>query len=497
MTRADKARMNNLKLTRLRQASASLKTTNLGRKALEQLKQCLDERPVWGAGHALFNCAPWSGFREWPWFPALLFYWDSVNTASRKTFQLLLALGRLAVGLGSFIAAPAVFAEEFIELAIPLKESRFYSPRDFCAASNEKLGTRYRLDQIPDRLIELTALERAALALANEAGLLKGSITGDQIVISVPNHEDDRVRRRQRERLERLFHIPLTAWPTDKGLRLPDDFAPERRTMLLIHGLEADACDLQRFQEACRRSDIQFLYFDYPNDGPIAWSGDRLRQQLNELSVQQPKLRLVIVAHSMGGLVARYALEAADRSPAAVTHLFMLGTPNHGSRFAGAQSWLELLLAIPTGRFLGPELMRDGLNEAADDLRPDSMFLKELNSRRRPAAVQYFSAIGRRSFLSNTRREQITSELEELFRRRKTAPEHRAAVLGALAADELRDGLGDGAVTVTSARFPNTADERLFDLNHVELLALPGAQPEQASVFDWIMRSLHWSRRND
>jgi pimeloyl-ACP methyl ester carboxylesterase len=239
------------------------------------------------------------------------------------------------------------------------------------------------------------------------------------------------------------------------------------------------------------------LFFDYPNDGPIAWSGDRLGAELNELSVHHPKLRLAIVAHSMGGLVARQALEATDSPPSAVIHLFMLGTPNHGSRLAGAQSWVEILRAVPSGRLLSADLLRDGLSEAADDLKPESRFLEKLNSRRRPAAVRYFSAIGRRSFISNDRRERLRRELEDLFRRRKTAAELQAAVLDALAAEELQDGRGDGAVAVTSARFSGADNERLFDLNHVELLALPGAQPKQAEVFDWIVRSLHWSRQDD
>lgn len=416
---------------------------------------------------------------------------------SRKTLPFVRACDKWAVVLATLAFAQTVFAQEFIELAIPLAEGRFYSPHDFCAASNAKLGTNYNVDQIPDRRIELTSLERAALVLANETGLLRVSITPDQLVISVPNREDDRVRQRQRERLEKLLHVPLTEWPTEKGLHWPDDFAAGRRTMLLVHGLEADASDLQRFARACRESDIQPILFDYPNDGPIAWSGDRLRTELNELLVRHPKLRLVIVAHSMGGLVARHALEAADRPPRAVTHLFMLGTPNHGSQLAGAQSWVEILRAVPSGRLLSADLLRDGLNEAADDLQPESTFLKKLNSRRRPAAVRYFSAIGRRSFISNDRRERLSRELEELFRRRKTSTEFQAAVLGALAAEELQDGRGDGAVAVTSARFPGADKERLFDLNHVELLALPGAQPEQAEVFDWIMQSLHWSRQDD
>lgn len=423
---------------------------------------------------------------------ALLFIWDSVNTVSRKTFRPILASGLLTIGLGVVAFAASARGEEFIELAIPLEDGRFYSPRDFCTASNAKLGTHYPLDQIPDRRVELTGLERAALELANEADLLRVSISADQLVIKVPNHEDDRVRRRQRERLKKLLRVPLTQWPEGKGLHLPDGFEPERRSMLLVHGLEADAADLQRFKEACRRSDVQFLFFDYPNDGPIAWSGDRLRKELNELSARHPKLRLAIVAHSMGGLVARHALETADRPPTAVTHLYMLGTPNHGSRLAGAQGIIEILIALPRGKLLSGELMQDGIGEAAEDLRPGSTFLKRLNARKPAVGIRYFAAAGSRSVLSRERITVIKNELDLFFRRHDTAREVQRSVLEFLASDELRDGCGDGAVTVSSASLPDTGAIRIFDLNHVQLLSLPGDPPEESELFRWILESLGW-----
>ena len=50
---------------------ASSKTTNLGPRALAA-EAVLGRAPlVWGAGHALFCCAPWSGFEERLWFGAL------------------------------------------------------------------------------------------------------------------------------------------------------------------------------------------------------------------------------------------------------------------------------------------------------------------------------------------------------------------------------------------------------------------------------------------
>lgn len=62
-----------IRLTRVRQVTASSKTTNLGCKALEAIEAVLRPRPERGAGRALFDCAPWSGFEERPWFGAPLF----------------------------------------------------------------------------------------------------------------------------------------------------------------------------------------------------------------------------------------------------------------------------------------------------------------------------------------------------------------------------------------------------------------------------------------
>jgi pimeloyl-ACP methyl ester carboxylesterase len=203
-------------------------------------------------------------------------------------------------------------------------------------------------------------------------------------------------------------------------------------------------------------------------------------------------MRLAIVAHSMGGLAARYALEATEQPLVAVTHLFLLGTPNRGSALAEAQSVIELLLSIPQGKLLGSELMRDGLGEAAKDLQPGSVFLSRLNVRKPAVGVRYYVAIGQRSFLSQERVAAIKSESASFLRRRGTAQEVQRAVVEFLSSDELRDGLGDGAVTVASAAVPAAMATRVFDLNHVQLLSLPGNTPEESELFRWVLESLGW-----
>ncbi len=54
--------------TRVRQSSASTKTTNLGLAALDAKKRYFDPRSRKGAsGRGPFFAAPWSGFVERPW----------------------------------------------------------------------------------------------------------------------------------------------------------------------------------------------------------------------------------------------------------------------------------------------------------------------------------------------------------------------------------------------------------------------------------------------
>jgi pimeloyl-ACP methyl ester carboxylesterase len=67
----------------------------------------------------------------------------------------------------------------------------------------------------------------------------------------------------------------------------------------------------------------------------------------------------VILAHSMGGLVARSAVQFATAAghawPARLSQLVFLGTPHHGAPLERGGSWVDLLLGVspypaPLGR---------------------------------------------------------------------------------------------------------------------------------------------------
>lgn len=379
-----------------------------------------------------------------------------------------------------------------IDLIVRLEQGRFYSLKDACREINEKLGADDDLDAVADRRRELTPADRLALVLAAEAGLMRVRIEADRFVVSVPDREDVEVRLRNRRRISRLLGIPLEDWPAEKGLHLPDPFDPAQRTVVLIHGLEAGPGSMNRLREAFEHSGVQVTRFDYPNDGPPTIAGEHLSRDLKHLADRHPSLRTTVVGHSLGGLVARYALETPGLDPGNVTDLVCLGTPHQGSALAGMQPWIEVLAeGLPNG-FRHDVLLQSGLGEAAIDLRPASRFLRELDQRERPKGIRYHVGIGRKGLLSPEQQNAATQQVNDFLTARNASPHVRSRVLRALSAPELRTGVGDGAVTVESATLPKVDTVRHFDRNHLELVDLPGDRPEQNDVFRWILEALRW-----
>ena len=171
--------------------------------------------------------------------------------------------------------------------------------------------------------------------------------------------------------------------------------------------------------------------------------------------------------------------------------MFLLGTPNQGSCLADLQPLIEVVRQLLPKPRRWLETFTDGLGEAADDLKPESRFLRTLNAHGLAPKVRYYAIAGRKPFLTEEQRVSIKRELTEFLAGRQAPAAIVRLVEGLLDADELRQGRGDGAVTVRSALLAGAVGRAVFDLNHSELL---NSTPESAKddLTEWILQQLKW-----
>jgi pimeloyl-ACP methyl ester carboxylesterase len=370
------------------------------------------------------------------------------------------------------------------EIVVPLRDGKWLHVRDFVAAANKSLNMVTPTEWIDDAArIPIDNNVRWSiwgLQVAGAVELGTFEFRDKSLIVRVPTGHE--ARRRFRE-LAKLVGVPIPDWPANKrGIVLPDGFDPDRPAILFVHGLGA-SCDatFARFKTLAADAGIQTLFFDYPNIGPLDSSAKRLRDELTALERKHPKLRLTIVAHSMGGLVVRDALERTGESlhPGDV---FLIGTPSKGSRVA------EMYPAMwAVERALAPKewkaVLAEGLGEAAIDLEPGSDFLAALGKRPMPKSMRYHIVVGDRAFIGPTTRRQVLAPLVKQAADKLPA-EVKARVLRTLETmDEIVHELGDGCVTLKSARLDGAASTRTLPLNHLDL-------PQSREVWEHIVKTI-------
>jgi len=129
-----------------------------------------------------------------------------------------------------------------------------------------------------------------------------------------------------------------------------------KSVLLLVHGIIGDTEDMARtFKMAIDGGYDLVMTYDYENlNTPIEEIAAILKGKLSALGFyENDGKELVLVAHSMGGLVSRYMIEELGGDKF-VDKLIMAGTPNGGSKFGeipGYISWASVALALGTKLF--------------------------------------------------------------------------------------------------------------------------------------------------
>lgn len=349
------------------------------------------------------------------------------------------------------------------------------------------------LDHFATRL-SVVALNRT-LGEDYRLALAYGNGSPERLVVRIDERalleSQRRLKKRLRNATVALWRDAVGSDPPIRGLRWPEDWRPgatDGPLVVFVHGLDSDAEHREDSLDDLRAQGFHVGTFTYRNDASIADAGKRLAAELSKLAERHPDARVSLVTWSMGGLVARHALETPGLDPGNVDRLIMVGPPNHGSqlaRFAFALDVAEHLQALndhgPAARLFAA--VEDGLGEAWVDLQPGSSFLRTLNRRERNPNVRY-------SILLGTAAPLTRPQLEQLRRRFREAGEENRFVrfLGPKVdrwladMDEVINGKGDGAVAVARGRLEGVHDVVLIPFDHLSALQGPGETGVEARL---------------
>lgn len=292
----------------------------------------------------------------------------------------------------------------------------------------------------------------------------------------------------------------------NKGLYMLEPYDPDRIPVLMVHGLWSSPMtwmdmfnDLRSFPEIRER--YQFWFYLYPSGQPFWHSATQLRGDLTAMrEAFDPGRRdaaldqMVLVGHSMGGLVSRMqTIDSGDefwrivsdepagnadqamakvkgddedrnklvstlffRPNQSVRRVITIGTPHHGSEFANdytrwlARKFIKLpSKVVSTGNRLAqrnPSLFKDTelltVANAIDSLAPESPIFPVMMRAKRSPGVKYHNIIG---------------------------------VLESPSLLESRAGRGDGIVNFESAHMDDAESEVIVNAEHTKIHMTPKA----------------------
>lgn len=156
-----------------------------------------------------------------------------------------------------------------------------------------------------------------------------------------------------------LYWKPLTSFRRHGGnVYFLEPYNPNRIPVLFVHGASGSAQDWRYFFENLDRTRYQAWLFQYPSGAPLDSMAHLLYWKMLNLQARHPFSRLHIVAHSMGGLVARRFLSNHGHEFPQIDQFISISTPWDGERLASVgvehspaivPSWRDMQ---PQGAFL-------------------------------------------------------------------------------------------------------------------------------------------------
>ncbi len=285
-----------------------------------------------------------------------------------------------------------------------------------------------------------------------------------QIVRDIFREEERQVRSDVRQAIKDAYPEEVKKLTAAYGLKPFELSDPPpmkdtpKATVVLIHGLDDPGKVWMNLAPALAKDGFSVLIFTYPNDQPVTESAAFFQQSLASHDLPDT---IVIVGHSMGGLVSREMLTRPELAYADkvkrgelphVRRLIMVGTPNHGSEVARFRGFAEVRDLFGTmlrrGEYHWLQGIVDGAGEAGIELLPGSEFLTALNNRPHPDNVRMTVIAG---VMSERQVETIETLVHELENKPQSETDKATPLMDQILVS-MTSQIGDGLVSVESAR---------------------------------------------
>lgn len=174
--------------------------------------------------------------------------------------------------------------------------------------------------------VDVAALQKRSLADQVNRTLGQLTAVGEVAPLSDARFSDANAEAS----LWRPFDFVVNGWA---GVYFLEPYDPKKIPVLFVHGINGSPANFAPLLERLDRTRFQAWMYYYPSGVGLAKIADHLDQTMAKLELRYGYRRFALVAHSMGGLVARGFIQRHARGPG-IPLFVTLATPWGGHRAA-------------------------------------------------------------------------------------------------------------------------------------------------------------------